>query len=40
MLEKIKMAWTLVLNLISDLRDMWAGLKTDVERLTSKKSQK
>lgn len=40
LIEKGKMAWTIVLNLISDLRDIWAGLKTDVERLKSEKSQK
>lgn len=47
MLEKIKtlvvkgrMAWILLLNLLSSLRDIWAGLKTDVKRSTSEKSQK
>lgn len=40
LIRKGKATWVLVLNLLSAIRDIWGGLKTDVERLRSEKSQK
>lgn len=39
LIEKSKMTWTLILNLLSTIRDIWGGLKANVERSKSEKSQ-
>lgn len=39
LINKGKMIWTLTLNLLSAIRDIWGGLKTSVDRSKSEKSQ-
>lgn len=39
LIGKGKMTWTLVMNLLSAARDIWGGLKTNVDRSKSEKSQ-
>lgn len=40
LIGKGKMTWTLILNLLSAIRDIWGGMKTNVDRSKSETSQK